>query len=626
MSKKYWSSGLWDGRIFSSVPEMNYFYSNLNKVYEFQFVTEEKENYFTYNVKDGNITTRHVIDYDSGQIQVLTWMENTKSWMPFWSQPRSKCSVYALCGPSSSCNDFTTPFCNCVEGFRPKLQTDWDLGDKTGGCVRNTPLKCSQNSLSNSQNDGFLKMSNVILPQNSQTLAMPSSSEDCELACLKNCSCTAYFYNASGCFVWSDGFLNLQEQYNQSDASTFYLRLAASDLPSSNYSERKKGVKIPVIVSIIVGGGFGSLFVIVWIIMRRRRSNQMIRKSKAVGSSLVSFTYSELQHFTKNFSEKIGGGGFGSVFKGFLPGSTAIAVKKLEGLHQGDKQFRTEVSTIGTIQHVNLVRLLGFCSERSKRLLVYEFLPNGSLDTHLSYSNSNPLDWKTRYQIAVETARGLAYLHEKCRDCIIHCDIKPENILLDASFVAKVADFGLAKLVGREFSRVLTTMRGTRGYLAPEWITGVPVTVKADVYSYGMMLFEIISGRRNSEWREQSGAGYFPKVVASKLMRGDVQSLADHGLGDDANLEELERACKVACWCIQDDETCRPTMGQVVQFLEGIVDVIMPPVPKLLQLTAEIPEDIIFFYESSSNQSSKTRRAAPCTSEPESSKSSNSVI
>ncbi|KAJ4975993.1 hypothetical protein NE237_001099 [Protea cynaroides] len=166
---------------------------------------------------------------------------------------------------------------------------------------------------------------------------------------------------------------------------------------------------------------------------------------------------------------------------------------------------------------------------------------------------------------------GLAYLHEKWRQRIIHCDIESKNILLDAEFCPKVADFGLAKLVGREFSRVLTTMRGTRGYLAPEWISGVAITAKADVYSYGMMLFELISGKRNSDQSD----------------------------------DELTRACKVAFWCVQDEEVHRPSMGLIVQILEGIVEVFPPPIPRTLQALAENHEHIVFFTESSSDQSSR---------------------
>uniref|UniRef100_A0A2P2K969 non-specific serine/threonine protein kinase n=1 Tax=Rhizophora mucronata TaxID=61149 RepID=A0A2P2K969_RHIMU len=323
--------------------------------------------------------------------------------------------------------------------------------------------------------------------------------------------------------------------------------------------------------------------------------------------SLVAFGYRDLQGATKNFSEKLGGGGFGSVFKGLFPDSSVIAVKKLESINQGEKQFRTEVSTIGTIQHVNLVRLRGFCSKGTRKLLVYDYMPNGSLDSHLFQENvSKVLDWTTRYNIALGTARGLAYLHEKCRDCIIHCDIKPENILLDAEFCPKVADFGLAKIVGRDFSRVLTTMRGTRGYLAPEWISGVAITAKADVYSYGMMLFEIVTGSRNSEYSGDGTVKFFPTWATSQVAAGgNVLGLLDPRLEGNADLEELTRISRVACWCIQDDETQRPSMGQVVQILEGVIDVNLPPVPRSLQVLVDSMEQVIFFTESSSSQSSQ---------------------
>lgn len=177
-------------------------------------------------------------------------------------------------------------------------------------------------------------------------------------------------------------------------------------------------------------------------------------------------------------------------------------------------------------------------------------------------------------------------MHESCRDCIIHCDVKPQNILLDETFIPKIADFGMAKFLGRDFSRTLTTIRGTMGYLAPEWISGGAITPKVDVYSYGMLLFEIISGKRNSH-RERTTTNdddtYFPVQVASKLFAGDVGSLVDHKLHGDFNLKEAQRACKVACWCIQDNELDRPTMGEVVQILEGLIELDIPPMPRLLQ-------------------------------------------
>ena len=260
--------------------------------------------------------------------------------------------------------------------------------------------------------------------------------------------------------------------------------------------------------------------------------------------------------------------------------SRTLAVKRLDGARRGEKQFRAEVSSVGIIQHINLVKLIGFCCEGDKRLLVYEYMPNHSLDVHLFSANGRALDWSLRYQIATGVARGLAYLHAGCRDCIIHCDIKPENILLDASFVPKIADFGMAKVLGREFSHAVTTMRGTIVYA---------VTPKVDVYSYGMVLFEITSGRRNSsqEYTEDGDySSFFPLRAARKLLSGEIGSLVDANLRGDANLEEVERVCKVACWCIQHGVDARPTMAEVVQALEGLTDFEMPPVPRYLEVLA----------------------------------------
>ncbi|KAL4620281.1 hypothetical protein ACB092_06G141900 [Castanea dentata] len=595
-SVPYWSSGPWDGKIFSWVPEMR-----ANYIYNFSYVSNENESYFTYSLYDPSIISRFVMEI-SGQIQQLSWLESTKQWNLFWSQPRTQCEVYAFCGPFGICNQQSLPFCSCLKGFQATSSNNWNLSDFSAGCARKTSLQCGNDSLANGKRDKFWEMPNMKLPDHPQTVAVGSSSE-CESACLNNCSCTAYAYG-DHCSIWIGDLLNLR-QLTSSDTNggTLYLKLAASELPSSRNNKA-------IIIGVVLGSVAGIAILvglIAFVIFRRRRG--AIGTAKAVEGSLVAFGYRDLQNVTKNFSEKLGGGGFGSVFKGILPDSTVIAVKKLESISQGEKQFRTEVSTIGTIQHVNLVRLRGFCSEGTKKLLVYDYMPNGSLDSQLfREKNSGVLDWKTRYQIALGTARGLVYLHEKCRDCIIHCDIKPENILLDAELCPKVADFGLAKLVGREFSRVLTTMRGTRGYLAPEWISGVAITAKADVYSYGMMLFEFVSGRRNSEPSADGKIRFFPTWAASLITQGgDVLSLLDPRLEGNADEEEVTRICRLACWCIQDDETHRPPMGQVVQILEGVLDVNLAPVPRSLQVFVDDQEHIIFFTESSSSQSSQAR-------------------
>ncbi|KAJ3670329.1 hypothetical protein LUZ60_010653 [Juncus effusus] len=307
-------------------------------------------------------------------------------------------------------------------------------------------------------------------------------------------------------------------------------------------------------------------------------------QKKMTKDSLIMFSYSDLIVVTKNFSERLEGGGFGSVFKGSLPDLTEVAVKKLEGVNQGEKQFRAEVSTFGAIQHVNLVKLRGFYSEMDKMLLVYVYMPSGSLDNVLFNGKRNNLNWKMRYQIILGIACGITYLHEECIEKIIHCDIKPGNILLDSNFCAKVADFGMGKLIGRNFCRVLTTMRGTC-YLAAEWLLGQPVTTKVDVYSFGMMFFEIISGKRNSrDFEEDDTIVYFPSWTAKQVIDDNICNLLDEGLQDsEYDMDELKRACIIACWCIHDLEFHRPSMSQVVKVLEGVLEINVPPMPRALK-------------------------------------------
>ncbi|XP_013738878.2 G-type lectin S-receptor-like serine/threonine-protein kinase At2g19130 [Brassica napus] len=596
-SKEYWSSGPWNNQsnIFDSVPEMR-----LNYIYNFSFFSNETESYFTYSLYNHANVSRFAMDV-SGQIKQFTWLNNNNQWNLFWSQPRQQCQVYAYCGSFGICNDKSQPFCQCPQGFRPVSQKDWDLKDYSAGCVRSTELQCSRGEINE-----FLPLTNVKLPDhNSEEIG----STNCRSACLGDCSCMAYAHEETSnrCLMWSKDVLNLQQlEEDNSEGSTFYLRLSASDMPSGSSSGKSN--KVMIIGAVLGSLGVVALVLLAVILILRNLRMKRMRGEKSDGT-LAAFSYRELQNSTKNFSEKLGGGGFGSVFKGALQDSSVIAVKRLEGISQGEKQFRTEVVTIGTIQHMNLVRLRGFCSEGNKKLLVYDYMPNGSLDSHLFISQTgeekNVLGWKLRYQIALGTARGLAYLHDECRDCIIHCDIKPENILLDSQFGPKVADFGLAKLVGRDFSRVLTTMRGTRGYLAPEWISGVAITAKADVYSYGMMLFEIVSGRRNTEQSENGKVRFFPSVAATVLTKDeDIRSLLDPRLeGESVDTEELARACKVACWCIQDEESHRPAMSQVVQILEGVLEVNTPPFPRSIQALVENDGSVVFFTESSSSSS-----------------------
>ncbi|MBA0722999.1 hypothetical protein Golax_003620 [Gossypium laxum] len=232
-------------------------------------------------------------------------------------------------------------------------------------------------------------------------------------------------------------------------------------------------------------------------------------------------TYNDLQIATNNFFVKLGEGGFGSVYQGTLLNGTQLAVKKLECIGQGTKEFRPEVGIIGCIHHLHLVQLKGFYAKGSNRLLAYEYMAN------------------------VETVKRLAYLHEDSDAKIVHCDIKSENILLDDNFLAKVSDFGLAKLMTREQSHVFTTLRGTRGYLAPEWITNYAISEKSDIYSY-------------------------------MLEAGKLIDILDPRLSIEGKEERIYTTIKVALWCIQEDMHLRPSMNKVVQMLEGLFPVLKP--------------------------------------------------
>ncbi|XP_031286835.1 G-type lectin S-receptor-like serine/threonine-protein kinase At2g19130 [Pistacia vera] len=604
-TEQYWISGLWNGQYFSLVPEMMYLKSN--DMFNISHVSNENESYFTYSVA-APITFQFVMDA-SGQVQQMYWLETSKTWFQFWSIPRNPCEVYAYCGAFGSCREQNKPFCDCLSGFKPNSEHDWNsLEDYSGGCQRKSQLQCENSSLVNGKSDKFMATSAKELPKHLQSTPV-ANIKQCETSCLNNCACIAYAYENNRCSIWIGSLLNLQQlAVGDTDGKTIYIKLAAYEFSSPRNDKRK-------FIDGVVGSVAFVLLLGLVVVACLRWKKRTFKKTKAMEGSLVAFSYKELQKATKNFSERLGGGGFGSVFKGLLPDSSVIAVKRLESISQGEKQFRTEVTTMGNINHVNLVRLLGFCSEGTKRLLVYDYMPNGSLNSILFHeTGSKILDWKTRFRIALGSARGLAYLHEKCRDRIIHCDIKPENILLDAEFDPKVADFGLAKLIGREFSRVLTTIRGTRGYLAPEWISGVAITDKADVYSYGMMLFELVSGRRNSEQFDSENSKFFPTWVASAITEGvNVLNLLDTRLEGNADIEELLRICRVACWCIQDDETQRPSMGEVVQKLEGVLDVTQSPIPSSIQAYSHYQDHIIFFTasSSSSNQSPHSQNNNP---------------
>ncbi|CAN4119705.1 unnamed protein product [Withania somnifera] len=300
------------------------------------------------------------------------------------------------------------------------------------------------------------------------------------------------------------------------------------------------------------------------------------RRSMALGINQSSFTYDDLSAATGGFSKAnlLGQGGFGFVHKGVLPNGKDIAVKSLKANSgQGEREFQAEVEIISRVHHRHLVSLVGYCIAGSQRLLVYEFVPNGTLEYHLHRPGRPVMDFPTRLKIALGSAKGFAYLHEDCHPRIIHRDIKAANILLDHNCEAKVADFGLAKLSSDTNTHVSTRIMGTFGYLAPEYASSGKLTEKSDVYSYGVMLLELISGRRpidiNSD--DDTLVERARPILIRATEGGKYDELIDQRLEGNFNAQEM--LCMVACAAasIRHAARRRPKMSQIVRALEGDV-------------------------------------------------------
>ncbi|XP_031499002.1 G-type lectin S-receptor-like serine/threonine-protein kinase SD2-5 [Nymphaea colorata] len=430
-----------------------------------------------------------------------------------------------------------------------------------------------------------------------------SGFQDCKTLCQTNCSCNALFFQnkSNACYIWGQ-IGSLQLATTMKDSFDLYVRSLTPAATDDGEARKSNSSLLVPIIAVTVVMSVGIFVLAVFLLIhkaRKKRDEAKLSSSDEEAEDIEEmvpgmprrFKFGELQLATDNFKNVVGKGGFGCVFEGWMPDGQRVAVKQLQKIGQGKKQFQAEVATIGSIHHLHLMRLKGFCAEGKQRLLIYDFMPNGSLDKFLfnkrsagaasGGTNTGFLDWKKRFGIAVGTAKGLAYLHEECAVRIIHCDVKPENILLDANFSPKISDFGLAKLLSLEESQAFTTMRGTRGYLAPEWLTTSAVSTKSDIYSYGMVLLELVGGRKNLDPSATSSEKfYFPVYAYQMQAEGRVKEVVDGRLGGDVDVEEVERCIKVAMWCVQEDWNLRPRMGTVVKMLTGSVEIpALPPTP-----------------------------------------------
>ncbi|PWA84176.1 protein kinase-like domain, Concanavalin A-like lectin/glucanase domain protein [Artemisia annua] len=300
------------------------------------------------------------------------------------------------------------------------------------------------------------------------------------------------------------------------------------------------------------------------------------------------YYYSQVKKMTNSFKVKLGQGGFGSVYKGELSNGNLVAVKILSELKGNGEDFINEVASVGMTSHVNVVTLVGFCCDGHKRALIYDFMPNGSLERFIygqETSSDSHLGWEKLHQIAVGIARGLEYLHSGCNTRILHFDIKPHNILLDEDFCPKISDFGLAKLFLEKRSMIsMSHMRGTPGYIAPELFSRNfgQVSHKSDVYSYGMMILEMVGGRKNIEVEvDHTSEIYFPHWIYKKVELHEEQ-LGLHGIVSEEENEMVRKMIIVGLWCIQTNPLSRPTITKVLEMLEDdLASLEIPPKPYL---------------------------------------------
>ncbi|XP_060203763.1 G-type lectin S-receptor-like serine/threonine-protein kinase At5g24080 isoform X2 [Lycium barbarum] len=550
---------------------------------------------------------RRLILEANGNLRLYRWdndVNGSRQWVAEWAALSNPCGIAGICGNGICSLDRskTNASCTCLPGSSKVGNDVYSCSGNsllTGKCGPHHENLTSQFKISTVQQTNYYFSGSSVIANYSDI----ESVSKCGNACLSNCDCVASVYglNEEQPYCWV--LKSLEFGGFEDPGSTLFVKVEANgsagvsgdkesgDSSDESQSTHDKVLILPIVLSMTVL--IVLLGCLLYINIHRKRSlKRALDGSLILSGAPISFTFRDLQHRTNNFSQLLGTGGFGSVYKGSLGDGTLIAVKKLDKvLPHGEREFITEVNTIGSMHHMNLVRLCGYCSEGTRRLLVYEFMKNGSLDKWIFHSYNNRdrlLIWPTRFRVAIGTAQGIAYFHEQCRNRIIHCDIKPENILIDEEFCPKVSDFGLAKLMGREHSHVVTMVRGTRGYLAPEWVSNRPITVKADVYSYGMLLLEIIGGRRNFDMTCDAEDFFYPGWAYKEMTEGTPEKVVDRRLEGAIEKEELMRALMVAFWCIQDEVSTRPTMGEVVKMLEGSVDINMPPMPQtVLELIEE---------------------------------------
>ncbi|EOA12977.1 hypothetical protein CARUB_v10025960mg [Capsella rubella] len=458
-----------------------------------------------------------------------------------WSIPFDQCDVYDACGFNSYCAISSSKLhCICLPGFH-------QLPDSKTGCVRRSQLSCPERV-------DFTLMNNMKLPSTEGTIVDSRAGiEECRARCATNCTCTAFASTdirngESGCVMWNGDLVDVRSE-SSNRGQDLYVKHAVPDLVSKETNQ-----------------------------------DLIIKRDEDWGSKVIDFEV--IAAATNNFSDnnKLGKGGFGIVYKGQLSHGQEIAVKRLsEMTPKGVEGFAIETKLIAMLQHTNLVRLVGFCSNADEKILVYEFLENSSLDRYLfDTTRGSLLNWEYRMKITLGIVRGLVYLHHDSRFRIIHLDLKPANVLLDKDMSPKISDFGMAKILGGDETEAhVTTVKGTfSGYIAPEYRNDGTISVKSDVFSFGVMVLEIVSGKRNIDFLNLDDGSTLLSYIWQRWSEGNGLEIVDPAIKDSSSsvFPQVLRCIQIGLLCVQPLPEDRPTMSAVGLMLAREAEVI--PLPR----------------------------------------------
>ncbi|XP_037479849.1 G-type lectin S-receptor-like serine/threonine-protein kinase B120 isoform X2 [Triticum dicoccoides] len=553
-TSKYWRSGLWNGAQASD--KNGYMWS--------QNVDDGETIYSTYNTGNSSARRSHwKLDYN-GDLMLRIW--TGRSWVPLFKRPDDGCRHYGSCGPFGYCDMFDkiSGECKCLDGFRP---ADGFSANPSRGCVRKENLTC--------RSDHFLTLPEMKVPDKF-VYVRNRSFEECTAECERDCSCTAYAYTnlssivatggPSRCLIWTGELVDSEKAGML--GGNLYIRLAGSPEHSSAVNTTKSGVSVVFKIALPVITFLLTLTCIYLVCICKQKGIQVNKETlkkpalKHLSTSqevwdqnleFQSIMFEDIAAATNSFHDTnvLGKGGFGKVYKGILEDGKEVAVKRLsKGSDQGIEHFRNEVVLIAKLQHKNLVRLLGCCIHEDEKLLIYEYLPNKSLDQFLfDIARKFMLDWPKRFNIIKGVARGLMYLHQDSRTTIIHRDLKPSNILLDVEMNPKISDFGMARIFGgNEQQESTRRVVGTYGYMSPEYAMEGIFSVKSDTYSFGILLLEIAWNL----WAD-----------------GKVEDFVDPAITESYSLDEVSKCIHVGLLCVQDSSGARPHMSSVVSMLDS---------------------------------------------------------